>query len=118
MARLLRTALLFSALSVLAVVAYSQAETIQKSGIRVALTGEISPNRLPRKGLAPVAVKVQTKISSKSKRPAQLQRISIAINSHGHIDPTGLPICEVSDIQPSTTEKAMEACKEIGRAHA
>src|ERR1044071_6866748 len=111
MARLLRTALLFSALSVLAVVAYSQAETIQKSGIRVALTGEISPNRLPRKGLAPVAVKVQTKISSNQKKPAQLQRIQIAINSHGHIDPTGLPICEVSDIQPSTTAKAMEACK-------
>lgn len=89
----------------------AQAETIQKGGIRVALNGEISPNRLPRKGLAPVAVKVDTKISSNAKKPAQLQRIQIAINSHGHLDPTGLPKCEVSDIQPSTTAKAMEACK-------
>lgn len=106
-----KTVILLSALAVFSTVSLAQAETIQKSGIRVALTGEISPSRLPRDGLAPVAVKVDTKISSNPKRPAQLQRIQIAINSHGHIDPTGLPKCEVSDIQPSTTEKAMEACR-------
>jgi hypothetical protein len=111
MRRLLKTTLLLSALFALGVVAFSQAETIQKGGIRVALNGSITPQRLPRQGVAPVAVKVDTKISSKAKKPAQLQRIQIAINSHGHLDPTGLPKCEVSDIQPSTTAKAMEACK-------
>jgi hypothetical protein len=111
MRRPLKIAALLGALFALGAVAYSQAETIQKAGIRVALNGSISPNRLPRQGVAPVAVKVETKISSKAKKPAQLQRIQIAINSHGRIDPTGLPKCEVSDIQPSTTEKAMEACK-------
>lgn len=106
-----KTPILLVSLLLFSFASLAQAETIQQGGIRVALTGSISPNRLPREGLAPVAVKVQTSISSKAKKPAQLQRIQIAINSHGHIDPTGLPICEVSDIQPSTTAKAMEACK-------
>lgn len=107
-----KTSTLLIALLVLSLASLARAETIQKSGVRVALEGSITPNRLPRQGLAPVAVKVATKISSNPKKPAQLQRIQIAINSHGHIDPTGLPKCEVSDIQPSTTAKAMEACKD------
>jgi hypothetical protein len=106
-----KTSIALLALLVFSMASLTRAETIQKGGIRVALDGSITPQRLPRQGLAPVTVKVDTKISSNPKRPAQLQRIQIAINSHGHIDPTGLPKCEVSDIQPSTTEKAMEACK-------
>jgi hypothetical protein len=45
------------------------------------------------------------------KTPPQLQRIEISINRHGHLEPKGLPICEVDDIQPSTTAKALEACR-------
>jgi hypothetical protein len=121
MRRLLETSLLLGALLALGAVAYSQAETLQRGTLRVALDGTITPQRLPRVGLAPVKVAVQTKITSTSKKhkPAQLQRISIAINRHGHLDPTGLPRCEVSDIQPSTTEKALEACGEslVGQGH-
>jgi hypothetical protein len=117
----IKAALWLCALLLLTAASLAGAETIQRGALRVALDGQITPQRLPRQGLAPVKVAVQTKIASASKRrePAQLQRISIAINRHGHLDPTGLPVCEVSDIQPSTTEKALEACggSLVGQGH-
>jgi hypothetical protein len=97
--------------SILVFASLADAEVIQRGGVRVAFDGQIYPRRLPRTGTTPVKVTVATKISSVDpKSEPQLTRIQIAINSNGHIDPTGLPICEVSDIQPSTTGKALEAC--------
>jgi hypothetical protein len=93
-------------------VSLSQAETIQSHGLRISFDGAITPKRLPRSGSAPVKVAVDTTIASTNpKKLPQLTKIAIAINRYGRLDPTGLPVCEVSDIQPSTTEKALEACR-------
>ena len=116
----IRMALLLGALFALGAISLAGAETIQRGPVRVALDGKITPQRLPRHGTAPVKVAVRTKIASTSPgHPPQLKGISIAINRHGHLDPTGLPVCEVSDIQPSTTQKAMEACGSslVGEGH-
>jgi len=99
-------------LSILALTSLAAAETIQKGNVRVALDGKITPQRLPREGMAPVSVSVGTDISAiKGKPLAQLTKIEIAINSHGRLDATGLPKCEVGDIQPATTAKALEECR-------
>lgn len=99
-------------LCLLALGALAQAETIQTGGARVAFDGQISPTKLPRNGTAPVAVTVATKISAAPGKPQpQLARIEIAINSHGRLDSTGLPRCEVADIQPASTQKALEECR-------
>jgi hypothetical protein len=116
----IRAALLLGALLTLGAVAYAGAETIQHQGLRIQLDGQIAPNRLPRTGLAPVKVSVGTKIASaNAKSPPALKKIAIAINRHGHLDPTGLPVCQVSDIQPSTNEKALEVCGDslVGEGH-
>jgi hypothetical protein len=107
-----RAVLALVALLILGLIAFARAETIQQHGLRIRLDGRISPQRLPRTGLAPVTVKVGTRIASTiSKSPPALQEISIAINRYGQLDSTGLPVCEVADIQPSTTEKALDACR-------
>lgn len=115
------TALLpLAALLACAAISLAQAETIQHGSVRIALEGSITPKRLPREGSAAVRVKVGTKISAvKASRLPQLTRISIAINRHGRLDPTGLPVCEIGDIQPSTTAKALEACGPslVGEGH-
>jgi hypothetical protein len=104
---------LFAAALLATAVSLASAETIQKGGVRVAFEGTIAPQRLPRNHTAPVTVSVATKISAPAgKPPPQLTRIAIAINRYGHLDPTGLPLCELSDIQPSSTEGALEACRE------
>ncbi len=97
----------------LASASLATAETIEKSGVRVAFDGQISPKRLPRQGAAPVAVTVATHIAAaKAGKPLpQLTKIEIAINKGGRLDPTGLPLCEVDDVQPATTQKALEECR-------
>jgi hypothetical protein len=99
-------------LCALALVSVATAETIQKGSLRVAFDGSISPKKLPRHGTAPVAVEVGTQISvPEGKQLPQLTEIEIAINRHGVLDSTGLPVCEMDDIQPATTAKALAACR-------
>jgi hypothetical protein len=114
------SALLLCAALLATSVAVAVGETIQQHGIRVSFDGEITPRKLPRSGTAPVAVVVGTKISGSTGKPLpRLTKIEIAINRHGHLDPTGLPVCEVSDIQPATNAKALEACRGalVGEGH-
>jgi DNA-binding beta-propeller fold protein YncE len=90
-----------------------QSTLVQKGSIRIALSGDLAPSRLPRKGVAPISVSVGGHISSTDpKDPPQLQRVSFAFNRAGRIDTRGLPRCLVSDIDPSTTRQALLACRD------
>jgi hypothetical protein len=95
----------------LGLVATSSAEVTQRGGVRVDFGGEMSPQRLPREGTAPIAVSVSARIVpvGGAKSP-QLRRISLAINRYGRISGAGLPRCRIADIQPSTSAKAKQAC--------
>jgi hypothetical protein len=42
--------------------------------------------------------------------PPQLRQIAVEINGNGHLNPGGLPLCSIQQIQPSTTAGALEAC--------
>ena len=96
----------------LAIASLASAEVIQKDGVRVSFDGKIAPKKLPRAGSGPVSVSVGTRIeATKGRQLPQLTRIEIAINRHGRLDPTGLPVCEIDQIQPATTAKALEECR-------
>ena len=104
---------LFGALALLAiaVVATASAEVVQKGHLRVAFSGEFSPQALPRQGAAPIAVAIGGRISTTNgEPPPQLRRISIEINRSGRLSATGLPACDLRDIQPSTNDGALAAC--------
>lgn len=89
----------------------SASETIQRGRFRVGVNASLAPRKLPRKGTAPVRFSLAAKISAtKGSVPPQLQTIEIEINRFGHIEPKGLPVCEVDQIQPATNEAALEAC--------
>jgi hypothetical protein len=89
----------------------AEGEVVQKDDVRVKFEGTLTPKALPRTGSAPVRVVVAAKVSAlKESDPPRLRKISIAINSAGRFDPSALPVCSVSDIQPSTTRDALEAC--------
>jgi hypothetical protein len=99
------------AIAILSLSTLARGEVSQRGNVRVTFEGKISPRKLPRQGSAPVKVAVSAEIVPVSGRnPPRLRRVEIEINRHGHLDPTGLPVCKVDDIQPSTTEKALEAC--------
>ncbi|HSS41626.1 MAG TPA: NHL repeat-containing protein [Solirubrobacterales bacterium] len=91
----------------------SASDVIQRGHVRVAVGAAIAPRRLPRNSAAPIHFSLSAKIASTDGSvPPQLRRISVEINRHGHLDPTGLPVCRFSDIQPSTTTGALAACRD------
>ncbi len=90
----------------------ADAEVVQKGDIRVAFDGALAPKSLPRTGEAPLHVSVGASITALNESdPPQLRKISIAINSAGHFSPDAVPVCTMRDIQPSTTQNALKACK-------
>jgi DNA-binding beta-propeller fold protein YncE len=84
----------------------------QRRGVRVSFDGKLTPHVLPRHGTAPVGIVVDAQIGATGgDDPPQLRRITIAINRNGHFTSKGLPTCRVDQIQPSTTDGALAACR-------
>jgi hypothetical protein len=96
------------------------AEVAQKGPVLVSVSGKMVPQSLPRNGEAPVAVSIGGEIDpTEGEVPPQLRRITIAINRHGRLRTRGLPLCRLHQIQPSTSEEALKACRSalVGEGH-
>jgi hypothetical protein len=99
-------------LALLCLGALAQAETVRKGDLQVRFEGKLAPQSLPRSGKAPITVSVSAKVSSTgAESPPPMRAMSIAINRYGHLDPTGLPVCQLEQIQPATTDDALAACR-------
>jgi hypothetical protein len=98
----------------------ASAEVAQKDGVRVSVTGKMSPTKLPRGAEAPIAVSVAGHITATTPGALpKLEAIAIAINSHGELRNGGIPLCRLGHINPSTTSEALAACRPslIGEGH-
>lgn len=92
--------------------ALAQAEIAQRGKLRVTVAGKLSPKRLPRHRLAPIAVSVAGQIATTDGTlPPQLRTLRIELNRHGRLDTRGLPVCRARQIHPATTERALRACR-------
>ena len=90
----------------------AQAEKEIDGNLIVSFDGGISPHALPRTGVAPVSVTVDSSFATtdESDPPPQLRQIAIGINKDGKIYDRGLPTCQVRRIQPSTIAAARRIC--------
>ncbi len=89
------------------------AATIQKGDLRITLLSQILPYKLPRTTPAPIAVFVSGHVDSASGGlPPQLQRMSVKVNRHGLLQSKGLPVCRLPEIQPGSTERALNNCSD------
>jgi Divergent InlB B-repeat domain len=87
-------------------------EIVQRGNLRVSVAGKLSPKALPRRGAAPIAVSIGSRITTTDgSNPPQLRTIAIAINRNGRFDYKGLPACQIKQIQPSTNQGALAACR-------
>jgi hypothetical protein len=87
------------------------AAVVQHGNLRITVIGQVSPYRLPRVHPAPIAVFVSGHIASVDHTiPPQLERLVIRVNRHGRLQDTGLPICQLPEIQPGSTGHALENC--------
>lgn len=106
----------------LAAVAQASDDVIVKEGdVIVSFDGGISPHALPRTGVAPVSVTIDSSFRSAEGMdpPPQLRTISIGINRAGKIFDRGLPTCRVRKIQPATLRAARRICGDaiVGSGH-
>jgi hypothetical protein len=102
------------------VAAAAFAATVQEGTLRVSITTQIKPFRLPRTDPAPIDVFLAGHIASTTGGvPSQLSRMTIYVNRHGVLDPSALPVCPLADIRPATTDRALERCRAslIGSGH-
>ncbi len=95
-------------------------EVVQKGTLRVAVSGKLSPHRLPRHGTAAIAVSVGGKFTTTDKSlPPQLRTLRIELNRNGRLDTSGLPVCPIGEIHPASTARALRACRSslVGRGN-
>ncbi len=88
------------------------AETKIKDGVKVSVSGKMTPSTLPRRGTVPIGVKFGGKIgSTRPGGPPKLIRLTIELNRNGRLDTRGLPRCRLGHINPSTNREALAACR-------
>lgn len=94
------------------VAAIAHAELVERGNLFVKFDGGIAPTALPRQAKAPISVRVDGTVRVLSgERPPALRHISIAINRGGVLDTRGLPTCRRFQIEPATSQQALEACR-------
>lgn len=103
-------AALFTALLLGALSAQSSEITI-KGNLRVKVSGNLAPKRLPRNAAVPVSVSVGGTLSTTDgSEPPQLRKLTIEINRHGRIESAGLPTCDGARIRTASNGHALAAC--------
>lgn len=110
--------LAFALIALAAGATLAAAEVTQKGTVRLSVSGEMSPSRLPREGAAPISVSVGWQIATTDGTPPpKLKTLKIEINRAGHFDLTGLPTCPYDKIQPATSSRALANCRSalVGR---
>jgi hypothetical protein len=89
------------------------AELSAHGDLFVNFKGGISPTTLPRQALAPIAVRVSGLVRTPpGSTPPPLRQIEVAINRNGHLDTTGLPVCQLAQIEGATSAGALAVCKD------
>jgi hypothetical protein len=92
----------------------AEAEMVEADGTVAIADAALAPQRLPRTSPAPVSVSVSGSFATvDGDRPPALQRLEIAINRHGRLDPRRLPSCPEGRLINATSEEALRGC---GRA--
>lgn len=95
----------------LTVTAIGTAAVVQSGNLRVTVLSQVQPYKLPRKGTAPIAVFVSGHVGTANKTiPPQLERLTVKVNRAGLLQSKGLPVCQVPQIQPASTERALSNC--------
>jgi hypothetical protein len=96
----------------LALAALAQAEVVQRANIRVKISGELVPKKLPRSGTAPIGVEVGGHIeTTDGSPPPQLTTMAIELNREGKIDSKGLPVCPYDALEPASSARAIANCR-------
>lgn len=98
-------------LCLLAAAGVARGEIDREGNLQASFNGGISPQKLPRTELTPVAVLMGGKITTTDRsEPPKLERIVLEINSQGKIENKGLPTCSLNKLNSLTSAAAKKVC--------
>jgi hypothetical protein len=91
----------------------ANATVIQQGDLRITVRSQIQPFELPRTGTVPIAVFISGHVGTPSGAvPPQLQQMTVEVNRHGLLQSLGLPTCQLAQIQPASTARALNQCSD------
>lgn len=112
MSRRLKAGALGSALLLIGA-AIATGATVQQDGLRITVLSQIQPYKLPRAKPAPIAVFVAGHLDNAAGGiPPQLQKLTIDVNKNGLLQSKGLTVCQIPEVQPASTERALSNCRD------
>jgi hypothetical protein len=107
-------------LVVLVVTVRALGVVVQKGDLRVSVTAQLQPYKLPRVGRAPIDIFLAGHIASLTQTtPPQLEKMTIRLNRRGVLDTSGLPRCHQGEIAPASDHRALDRCGNslVGSGH-
>jgi hypothetical protein len=120
---LLVTLALSAALAVGAVaIANAASTTIRAGNLVLRFGGNVIPKKLPKKRLAPIALRAFGKIkTTDGTHPSAFREAVVDIDRNGRIDTRGAPICRGAQLEARNTRAARRVCRRAivggGSAH-
>jgi len=106
--------LLFAAVLSVAAAAIATAEkpvTVRIGEVIVTFNGGVTPKKLPKNELAPIAFDVAGEIkTANGTHPPALRELVIEVDKNGTINAKGLPVCTAGKLQATDTTHARAAC--------
>jgi hypothetical protein len=88
-------------------------ETVRQGSLQVSFGGSVAPQRLPRAGTTPIAVKIRGHVRALTAAPPpSLRQIAIEVNRLGVLELVGLPACPLGRLRASSTESALDQCRD------
>src|SRR3954452_11535634 len=101
-----------AAVALAAFAAIATAAPLQSGAFRITFFAQLKPYKLPRDRPAPIAVFIAGHLASTTGGvPPQLRELRIEVNRHGLLQSQGLAVCRVPEVQPASTQRALENCR-------
>jgi len=111
MRRALAISLCLSALLASCLIGGAAADTVRVNDLVLTVDGSFAPTKLPKKGEAPITLRVSGKIKTETgTHPPALKTLLLEFDRAGRLNTKGLPTCTVGKLQSTLTAQAKRIC--------
>ena len=99
------------AVSVTAIASAAKPTVVRAGNVILTLNGGVSPKKLPKNKLAPIALNVSGSIATvDGSQPPVAKTVTIDFDKNGTVNAKGLPVCRSGQLQARDTGDAKAAC--------
>jgi hypothetical protein len=115
---LLIAAIVVAGLAAVGVATAARPTIVRAGNVVLKLNGGVAPKALPKRRLAPIALRISGNIStSDGTQPPAAKLVIVDFDKHGTVNARGLPVCRAGKLQARSTVAAKRACPKaiVGR---